>query len=149
MSSEFSHNQALPINASCDGRGVSPGLEWSNVPHNAKSFALVVDDPDAQQVVGKTFIHWIVYDIPIAVKHVEQNQDVSALGAAEWINSGNKKGYYPACPPRGTHRYFFKIYALDLEKLHVDRHATPEEVIQLIEKHAVAQGELIGLYERQ
>jgi len=139
-STEFSHNEPIPRKFTCQGEDISPELIVEEIPETAKSLALIVDDPDAP---GKTFDHWIVYDIPIHIHTIEEG----AAPGTQGVNSYGKAGYSGPCPPSGRHRYFFKIYALD------DRLGLPEglgkpELEKAMEKHVLDQAELIGIYSR-
>jgi len=139
-STEFSHNEPIPRKFTCQGEDISPELIVEEIPETAKSLALIVDDPDAP---GKTFDHWIVYDIPIHTHTIEEG----AAPGTQGVNSYGKAGYSGPCPPSGRHRYFFKIYALD------DRLGLPEglgkpELEKAMEKHVLDQAELIGIYSR-
>lgn len=155
-SPDFANNQQLPLYATCKGEGVNPPLQWSGVPAQAKSLVLISDDPDAKPFNdGKTFVHWIVYDLKPDITQLPKNVRIQEMGGKEWKNSGNKSGYYPACPPRGSgpHRYYFKLYALNVEQLPLDASMSPNEVVELLDasqsKYIVAKAELIGIFEQR
>ncbi len=142
-STAFENGATIPRDYTCDGRAQSPPpLEWSQVPRGTTSIAIVVDDPDAPRGV---FAHWIVYNLPPDLRRAAPNVtrlDAGAVGE----NSGGKAGWYPPCPPSGTHHYRFSVYALDtmLEL------STPTE-LQLdraMQGHILAKGELVGTYAR-
>jgi len=128
---------------SCDGVGVNPPLTFSDTPKEAKSLALIVDDPDAP--IG-TYVHWVVFNIPPTVAKVGEGKGIpgSLLGK----NSSGSMSYTPACPPNGTHRYFFKLFALDSE-LPVSSGLSKEDLERAIQGHILASAELVGLYKRK
>ena len=139
----FSNNQTLPAKYSCDGEGINPPLGFSEIPINTKSLALICDDPDAP---SGSFCHWLLWNInpqetQIAERSVPQ-------GATQGINSGEKPGYYPPCPPQGVHRYIFSLYALDIE-LDLPSSADKSQLEQTIQNHILEQVELTGLYRQE
>ena len=130
----------MPSEFTCDGRNISPQLSWENVPENTKSFALDVTDPDA---LGG-WIHWRVYNISKEIKEIEQ--DSLPLEAKEVENDFGKKPYGGPCPPSGTHRYIFTIYALDVEHLEgVNTH----NFLDKVEAHTLDKAAITGLYKRR
>jgi len=137
----FENNQKIPSVNSCDGKGVNPPLVFEDVPENAKSLALIVEDPDAP---GGTFIHWVVFNIDPKVRKIDEGSVPS--GAVEGVTSSGI-GFVPPCPPSGTHRYIFKLFALD-NTLNLQKGASKEEVEQAMQGHTIEQTELIGLYGR-
>jgi len=148
QSPAFAPQGAIPAKYSCDGEDVSPPLEWSGAPADTKSFALIVDDPDAP--IG-TFNHWILFNIPASVNQLPEGvprKDTLADGSRQGKTSWRKVGYGGPCPPSGTHRYFFKLYALDT-MLNLPAGATKEEVLQAMSGHILATGELMGTYKRR
>ena len=140
MSKDFADNGSIPAEFTCDGRNVSPHLAWENVAEKTKSFALSVTDPDA--VGGWT--HWLMYNIPKKVRVIEKNS--KPAGAVEVENDFGKKPYGGPCPPSGTHRYFFTIYALDVEQLEV---VNKRNFQDKVEQHTVEKAVIIGLYKRR
>jgi|TARA_B100002003_G_C14057583_1_gene509216 Raf kinase inhibitor-like YbhB/YbcL family protein len=140
-SSAFVHENSIPSEYTCDGSDTSPDLQISDVPENAKSLVLINDDPDAP--VG-TWDHWIVFNIPADTKEIVKGQEPRGLGGK---NSWGKTGYGGPCPPSGTHRYFFKLYALDSE-LSLQEGADKAEIEKAMEGHILAQTELMGTYQR-
>lgn len=138
-STAFSHEGSIPSVHTCDGNDISPELSFEDVPEDAKSLALIVDDPDAP---GGTWVHWVVYDIR-PTDRVAQDSVPGTQGA----NDFGKQSYGGPCPPSGTHRYFFKLYALDTE-LGAGAGMTKEELEQAMAGHTLAQAELIGTYSR-
>jgi Raf kinase inhibitor-like YbhB/YbcL family protein len=149
-SSAFDHQSEIPSQYTCDGPDVSPALSWSNVPKNAKSLVLIVDDPDAPDPAAPklTWVHWVLYNIPPTItgfpEHVASNELPS--GTLEGKNDWNQIGYKGPCPPIGRHRYFFKLYALDatLPDLNSPNKAQLE---QAMARHIINHAELIGTYQ--
>lgn len=130
----------IPSKFTCDGDDLSPQLSWEDVPDETKSFALSIEDPDAPM---GTFIHWLVHDIPKGVTGFDQGSIV--CGSKQVTNDFRKESYGGPCPPSGTHRYFFTVYALDVEHLEgVNR----KNFFNLMEKHTLDKAKLIGLYKR-
>ena len=143
-STAFQEGQPIPVQYTCDGSNDVPQLSWGEAPARTKSFALVVDDPNAP---SGTFRHWGVYDIPGSARSIGGNQKVGT----EVANDFGKPGYGGPCPPKGhgPHHYHFKLFALDVERLGLSPAAKIEDVEREAGKHAVAEGELIGTYERK
>ncbi len=147
VSSEaFKEGEAIPLEYTCDGKDVSPPLSWKGVPENAKSLALIMDDPDAPM---GTFVHWVLFNIPSDTttlpKGIPRNQTL-ADGSSQGMTDFGRTGYGGPCPPRGTHRYYFKVYALDTM---LDlRSATKQQLENAMKGHVLAQGELMGRYAR-
>ena len=139
-SSAFEHEGTIPPLYTCDGADVSPPLSLSGVPAEAATLALVVDDPDAP---GRTWDHWVAFDIPVVADIAE---DVGSLGLGG-ENSWGSVGYGGPCPPGGTHRYFLKLYALDTD-LGLAEGATKAEVLEAMEGHVLAEATLMGRYSR-
>lgn len=138
----FEHNQKIPAKYSCDSQGVNPPLVFLDIPKNAKSLALIVDDPDA--TVG-TFGHWVVYNIDPQV--LEASENSVPRGGIEGNSSLGKPGWVAPCPPAGTHRYFFKLYALDII-LNLSGNTSKSDLEKAMEGHIIEKAELIGLYQR-
>lgn len=141
-SNDLSQGQEIPSKFTCDGENVSPELHWEGVPENAKSLALVVDDPDAPM---GTFYHWLVCDIPVAAKGVPQGGPLPP-GSRQVANGFGKEGYGGPCPPSGTHRYFFRLYALDVEGIEC---GSAQEFLQAVQAHKVGETELMAPYTRK
>lgn len=141
-SSAFQHNGEIPSEFTCDGSGLSPPLSISDVPSNAKSLVLISDDPDAP--VG-TWDHWVVFDIPASTKEIPKGTEPKGIGGK---NSWDRTGYGGPCPPSGTHRYFFKLYALDI-MLNLPEGATKKDIEKAMQGHILAKSELMGTYKRQ
>ena len=136
----FENNQLIPAKYTCDGDNVNPPLTIEGVPEEAKSLVLIVDDPD---VPMGTWDHWIVWNIPPAPRKIEEN----TVPGTEGMSTYRKHAYGGPCPPYGTHRYFFKVYALDT-KLDLSQNSGKKAVEKAMESHMLAKGELIGLYRR-
>lgn len=147
-SSAFEHESNIPTQYSCDGRNISPELSWSAAPAGTKSFVLVMHDPDAPIAGGYT--HWLVYNIPASAHHIPENapnQDQLPGGGMQGKNDSGKYGYTGPCPPSGTHRYYFRLYALDTE-LGRDSGASKASLEKAIHGHILATAELLGRYKR-
>lgn len=151
-SSSFEHETEIPAKHTCDGSDVSPLLAWSGVPEDAKSLALVIDDPDAPdpRAPKMTWVHWVVYDIPPTVVSLPEGAAAARLpaGTRQGQNDWKKVGYRGPCPPVGRHRYFHKLYALDtvLPDLgHPDKTALEHAM----KGHILAQATLIGTYAKK
>ena len=143
----FTQGQPIPIKFSCKGADVSPALVWSEPPAGTKSFALIMDDPDAPM---GTWVHWVLFNIPAAARGLPEGVPTSATladGSMQGVTSARSAGYHGPCPPSGTHRYFFKVYALDVV-LALKEGATKAEVLRAMEGHVLAQGQLMGKYKR-
>ena len=148
MSPVFVAGEAIPLKYTCDGDDVSPPLAWSDPPAGTQSFALICDDPDAP--VG-TWVHWVLYDLPADARELPEAVPSDAElpdGGRQGNNSWPRIGYGGPCPPSGSHRYFFKLYALDTV-LGLDAGATKKELLLAMEGHVLAQVELMGTYSRQ
>jgi Raf kinase inhibitor-like YbhB/YbcL family protein len=146
-SDAFADGEAIPAQYTCDQADISPPLEWEGAPASTVSYALIMDDPDAP--VG-TWVHWVVYDLTRDVQILPE--DVSdgpelAGGGVHGTNSWSSTGYGGPCPPSGTHRYFFKLYALDVV-LGTGPGLTKNELLHEIEGHILAQTQLVGTYSR-
>ena len=141
-STAFNEGENIPKEYSCDGENLSPPLAWSDVPQGTQSLVLIVDDPDAP---SGTFVHWVVYDLPADLASLPEG--ASGIGR-EGVNGFRKSGFGGPCPPRGsTHRYFFKLYALDMVS-GLKAGATKAEVEKAMQGHILAQGQLVGKYGR-
>ena len=146
-SAAFNEGQPIPRTYTCDGVNVSPPLEWSGVPKTAKTLAVICDDPDASP---DTWVHWVLYNLPAnnigLVESMPATEKLLA-GGFQGTNDFKKIGYGGPCPPSGTHRYYFKIYALDGE-LPLEAGATKAELLKAMEGHILLQGQLMGTYRR-
>ena len=141
-STAFEHQQKIPAKYTCKGENVNPPLQFIDVPNNAKSLVLIVDDPDAP--VG-LWVHWVAFNIDPKTSGVEENSKFTS--GIEGVTSFGKPGYGGPCPPSGTHRYFFKLYALDLE-LNLSETADKKAVEDAMNLHILDQAELVGLYSK-
>lgn len=147
-SSAFADGGMVPSKYTCDGSDISPPLQWEAVPEATRSIALISDDPDAP--VG-TWVHWVLYDLPAETRELEENippDKTLPSGAKQGLSDFGRIGYGGPCPPSGTHRYFFKIYALDT-KLKLPAGAKKSELLKAMEGHIIGQGQLIGKYKRK
>jgi len=148
-SAAFAEGAPMPAKHTCDDKNVSPPLKWSGAPPRTKSLVLIADDPDAPM---GTWVHWVLYDLPATVIELPENLPKGQYlpnGAKQGLNDFKHLGYGGPCPPPGkSHRYFFKLYALDAS-LQLDPGATKKEVERAMEKHVLAQGQLMGTYKRK
>ncbi|MEJ2270942.1 MAG: YbhB/YbcL family Raf kinase inhibitor-like protein [Candidatus Bathyarchaeota archaeon] len=133
----FENGEKLPIKYTCDGEGINPPLVVEGIPSEAKSLVLVVHDPDAP---GGNFIHWLVWNISVHGEIAE-----NSIPGIEGRNSSGKIHYSSPCPPSGTHRYIFKVFALN-SKLEIQEGANRKELDHSIQGYVIAEGELIGLF---
>lgn len=141
-SSAFNEGGAVPKKFSCDGENISPQLKWSGTPVSTRSFALIMDDPDAP--LG-TFTHWVVFDLPATQNEIAEGAKTVGKGGQ---NSTRRTGYTGPCPPSGTHRYFFTLYALDMESLGLSEGASRADVEKALSAHILAKTQLMGRYSR-
>lgn len=150
-SDAFANGASIPAKYACVGKNISPALAWGDPPAGTQSFALIVDDPDAP---GGTWVHWVLYnipaetrslaeDLPVTGKNLPQGQGSPFVGR----NSSGNIGYDGPCPPSGTHRYFFKLYALD-ETVGLLPGADKGELLKAMEGHILAQSELVGTFSK-
>lgn len=148
LSSAFQEGGMIPADYTCDGKNISPPLSWNGIPEKAVTLALICDDPDAP--VG-TWVHWVLYNLPASAKELPAGvppQEKLASGAVQGRNDFRKPGYGGPCPPGGTHRYYFKLYALD-KALDLKPGATKKELLKTMEGHILAEGQLMGRYKRR
>jgi Raf kinase inhibitor-like YbhB/YbcL family protein len=147
----FGDNQPIPKIYTCEGKDLSPPLAWTGVPANAKSLALVVDDPDAPdpKAPRMTWVHWVLYDIPPSAVGLAEGVRAGDLpkGTLEGLNDWKRTGYGGPCPPIGRHRYFFKLYALDAVPPDLKK-PTKAALEKAMEGHIVGKAELVGTYEK-
>lgn len=150
-SSAFQNSGEIPATYTCEGSNISPPVAWSGVPDNAKSLVLIVDDPDAPDpdAPKMTWVHWVLYNIPVSVKSFAQGASAKELpaGTKEGTNSWNRTGYGGPCPPIGRHRYFHKLYALDTVLPDLSA-PTKEQLEKAMQGHILAKTELIGTYKK-
>ncbi|HWQ15935.1 MAG TPA: YbhB/YbcL family Raf kinase inhibitor-like protein [Roseiflexaceae bacterium] len=144
-STTFSDSGMIPTECTCEGADRSPALQWGGAPLNTKSFALIMDDPDAPR---GTFTHWVLFDIPAASQGLDAGQP--AVGVAG-VNDFQEPGYRGPCPPpgHGEHRYVFTLYALDVETLGLGQTARRVEVEGAMNGHVIGKAQLMGRYKRR
>jgi Raf kinase inhibitor-like YbhB/YbcL family protein len=150
-SSAFTHGGAIPKEYTCDGRDTAPPLRWSGVPAGARSLVLIVDDPDAPdpKAPKMTYVHWVLYNLPPDAAGLPKDcapKDLPA-GTKQGLNDWKRTGYGGPCPPIGRHRYFHKLYALDISLPNLGA-PTKAKLEQAMAGHIVAQAELVGTYQR-
>jgi hypothetical protein len=144
----FKAEGAIPSKYTCQGNDISPPISWTGAPPNAGSYALICDDPDAPM---GTWVHWVYYDIPPSVHSLPEGISSHAKpspGGTHGRNSFGKLGYGGPCPPSGTHRYFFKLYALD-KVLGLNSGISKENLLKAMEGHILGQTELMGTYKKK
>lgn len=147
-SKSFKHEGMIPVRHTCSGLNTSPDITWSGIPRGTRSFALICNDPDAP---SGNWIHWVLFNIPVSVNKLPEN---FGLGGAisESIKAGRNDagllGYYGPCPPSGIHRYYFRVYALDIV-LEANEGLSAAELKTLMEGHILATGELMGRFTRK
>ena len=143
----FDEGAMIPPKYTCDDLDISPPIKWSEAPEGKKTFALICDDPDAPMC---TWVHWVIYNIPADSNELAENLPATENlpdGSLQGRNDFGRIGYGGPCPPGGTHRYFFKLYALDV-KLDVTAGMTKSELLSAVEGHVLAEGQLMGRYKR-
>ena len=149
-SSSFTHQGAMPAKYTCEGNDTSPPLAWSGIPPNAKSLALIVDDPDAPdpKAPKMTWVHWVLYGVSPQVPGFPEGGSKSLPpGTKEGLNDWKRTGYGGPCPPIGRHRYFFKLYALDTVLPDLGK-PSKAALLKAMEGHVVGTAELVGTYEK-
>lgn len=139
-SSAFNENELIPVKYTCDGANISPPLNIDHIPEEAKSLAIIVDDPDAPV---STWVHWVMWNIPVT-HQVKENKAHGIQG----INDFGKHKYQGPCPPGGIHRYFFKVYALD-DLIELPENTNKHQLEKAMSEHIIAFGELVGIYARK
>jgi Raf kinase inhibitor-like YbhB/YbcL family protein len=147
-SPDFDEGGSIASRYTCDGLGISPPLSWDSVPSGTRSWALIVDDPDAP---GGIFVHWVIYNLRPDTRRLPEdvpNRQTLSSGAQQGVNGAGGVGYTGPCPPSGTHRYFFKVYALDT-RLDLGGGATAVRLSDAMEGHVLAEGQLMGTYRRR
>ena len=147
-SSAFKEGESIPAKYTCDNLDISPPLEWSEGPAGTKTFAIICDDPDAPK---GTWVHWVMYNIPSDLLKLPENTPKSETlinGARQGKTDFGSIGYGGPCPPSGTHRYYFKVYALDYAPDYKSV-ITKKELLKLMEGHILDEGQLMGRYKRK
>jgi Raf kinase inhibitor-like YbhB/YbcL family protein len=150
-STAFTNGSEIPLIYTCDGKDISPPLAWSGAPPNAKSLALIVDDPDAPDPAApkRTWVHWVLYNLPPAysgLKHGDASGDLPG-GAKAGVNEWKRPDYGGPCPPVGRHRYFFKLYALDVVLPDLNK-PDKQKLEKAMDGHILEKKELLGTYQR-
>ncbi len=151
MSSAFEHQGKIPRRYTCEGEDLSPPLSWTEPPPGTRSFALVVEDPDAPdpEAPKMTWVHWVLYNLPADARRLEEGVSTKKLpaGTLEGRNDWKRTGYGGPCPPIGRHRYFHKLFALDAELPDLG-HPTRAQLLKALEGHLLGGAELIGTYQK-
>jgi Raf kinase inhibitor-like YbhB/YbcL family protein len=142
-SPSFKEGEMIPGKFTCDGENISPEIQWEDFPDGTKSFALICDDPDAP---SGDFVHWVVYNVPSKIDGFGENAEISEI-ADLGITDYGRKGYGGPCPPSGTHHYHFKVYALD-KMIETEKDLDKYDLLDKMEGHVLAKGEIVGLYKR-
>jgi Raf kinase inhibitor-like YbhB/YbcL family protein len=149
ISTAFTHDGAIPLFYTCEGKDVSPPLAWSDIPPGTKSLALIVDDPDAPDPAAPkmTWVHWVLYNLPPTSDSLPEGAKTLPAGGKEGVNDWKRTGYGGPCPPIGRHRYFHKLYALDtvLPDLKQPTKAKLEEAMK---GHILSEARLMGTYQK-
>jgi Raf kinase inhibitor-like YbhB/YbcL family protein len=146
-SEAFGEGESIPVRYTCDGENLSPALAWGEPPDGTESLVLIMDDPDAP---AGTWVHWVLFNLPPGQGWLEEGvaaEAESSDGSRHGSNSWGQLGYGGPCPPSGTHRYFFHLYALDSD-LDLDPGSTKEQVLAEAEPHVLGQTELLGTFAR-
>lgn len=148
QSEVFENKGYIPDRYTCDAQDFSPPLSWSGIPENAKSLVLICDDPDAP---FKIWVHWVAFNIPLEVEGLKEDiskEELAELSIVEGINDFGKVGYRGPCPPSGkTHRYSFRLYALNTT-LSLEGGASKKDVIEAMQGYIIAEAKLTGFYQR-
>jgi Raf kinase inhibitor-like YbhB/YbcL family protein len=147
----FANSGAIPKQYTCEGVNVSPPLRWLEIPQGTKSFALIIDDPDAPdpRAPKMTWVHWVVYNIPADAHSLPEDAANSGLpaGAKQGLNDWKRASYGGPCPPIGRHRYFHKLYALDTVLPDLGR-VTKAQLLDAMKGHVLAEAQLVGTYQK-
>lgn len=146
-SSAFVEGTEIPVRFTCEGEDLSPQLAWEGAPEGTKSFALIVDDPDAPdpKAPKMTWVHWVMYDLPVGVRSIDEGAGTFPEGTRHGLNDWKRTGYGGPCPPIGRHRYFHKLYALD--SLLGDLNSpTKDQLLAAMKGHVLAEAVLMGTY---
>jgi len=148
-STAFAQGGDIPRKYTCEGDDIAPALSWSDVPDRIQSLALIVDDPDAPDPAAPTmtWVHWVLFDIPPGATEIPEGSRPLPEGCRDGLNDWHRTGYGGPCPPVGRHRYFFKLYALDMQLAGLQR-PTKAELERAIQGHVLAQAQLVGTYQK-
>ncbi|WP_161813161.1 YbhB/YbcL family Raf kinase inhibitor-like protein [Steroidobacter agaridevorans] len=148
----FGNSGSIDVRHTCEGTDTSPELQWTGEPPETRSFAVIVDDPDAPdpKAPKMTWVHWVIYNIPATMHALPENSGKQGLpsGAKDGANDWKRGGYGGPCPPIGTHRYFFKLYALDTVLPDLGR-PTKSQLLDAMQGHVLAEAQLIGTYKKK
>jgi Raf kinase inhibitor-like YbhB/YbcL family protein len=151
-SKSFQNGAEIPQVHTCEGKDISPALSWAGAPPGTRSFALILDDPDAPdpKAPQRTYVHWVVYNLPATANQLPEGVSPQSLpqGARQGLNDWKRLGFGGPCPPIGRHRYFHKLYALDTVLPELPQ-ATKAEIERAMEGHVLAQAELMGTYQKK
>jgi len=152
QSSVFDNNGEIPTQYTCEGQDISPPLSWSDVPEGTKSLVLIIDDPDAPdpRAPKMTWVHWVVYNLPPNTNGLDEAASTSGslpAGTEQGINDWKNRSYGGPCPPIGRHRYFLKLYALDI-RLNTISKPTKSAIGSAMKDHVIAATEIVGTYEK-
>ena len=145
----FLHEGEIPSEYTCEGKDVSPALEWTDLPPNTKSLALIVDDPDAPDpdAPKMTWVHWVVYNLPPSCKGLGKEVKTLPSGTRNGTNDWKRTGYGGPCPPIGRHRYYHKLYALDAELPDL-KNPTKVQLLEAMRGHVLGEAQLMGTYRK-
>ena len=148
-STAFAQGGDIPRKYTCEGDDIAPALSWSDVPDRIQSLALIVDDPDAPDPAAPTmtWVHWVLFDIPPGATEIPEGSRPLPEGCRDGLNDWHRTGYGGPCPPVGRHRYFFKLYALDMQLAGLQR-PTKAELERAMQGHVLAQAQLVGTYQK-
>lgn len=145
----FAHDGSIPKLYTCEGKNVSPPLAWSGVPAGAKSLVLIVDDPDAPDPAAPrmTWVHWLLYNLSVITSGLPEAVQSLPVGTLDGLNDWQRAGYRGPCPPIGRHRYFHKLYALDIVLPDLEK-PNKRTLEQAMKGHIVAEAQLVGTYQK-
>ena len=150
-SAAFEDGGAMAARYTCEGQDTAPPLQWKGVPEGTRSLALIVDDPDAPDPAAPrmVYVHWVLYNLPADAGGLPEGVTSDGLpaGTLEGLNDWQRTGYGGPCPPIGRHRYFHKLYALDVELDDLGR-PTKDELLNAMKGHVIAQAEIVGTYQK-
>lgn len=149
-SSVFEEGESIPTKYTCNGINVSPPLEWTSLPENTVSIAIICEDPDAVTIAGYVWCHWIIFNLPSDINSLPEHimtREILDNNAAQGLNDFGRVGYGGPCPPNGTHHYYYKIYALDI-KLELPPQTTRKAFLESINGHILDQGQIMAIYTR-
>jgi Raf kinase inhibitor-like YbhB/YbcL family protein len=148
-SNAFAHNGRIPKTYTCEGKDISPPLSWNGVPSGAKSLVLIVDDPDAPDPAAPrmTWVHWVLYNLPASIAGLTEAVQALPSGTQQGVNDWKRVGYGGPCPPIGQHRYFHKLYALDVVLPYLNK-PDKKQLEQAMQGHILAEAQLIGTYQK-